>query len=174
MHVTNGIHLGSALPLTVTTVNYIQTLKVMSNMTHLLDPDSGRASTSAYPFFNDQDSSFLHQLDVPGYNYAGVGVYAKDHAKLPNRTMVGTESVAQDTMRVYEEVTQMPWVVGDFIWTAIDYLGDNYFPTTSGDVQGARSWTVVCIQDAVLDRTPAAVEPSMLSGVQFILPNRYV
>ena len=44
----------------------------------------------------------------------------------------------------------------------------------AGDVQGARSWTVVCIQDAVLDRTPAAVEPSMLSGVQFILPNRYV
>ena len=60
----------------------------MRNMTRALDPDSGRGVTSAYPFFNDQDSAFLHQLDVPGYNYAGIGVYAKDHKRLPNRTMV--------------------------------------------------------------------------------------
>jgi beta-galactosidase len=92
----------------------------MCNLTRQLDPDSGRATTSGYPFFNDQDSPFLHLLDVPGYNYAGIDVYAKDHKKLPNRTMVGTESVAQDTMRMYGYVSNMSWVVGDFIWSAID------------------------------------------------------
>ncbi len=106
----------------------------MCNMTRTLDPDSGRGTTSGYPFFNDQDSAFLHELDVPGYNYAGQDVYAKDHQRLPDRTMVGTESVAQDSLRMYGYVTQMPWVVGDFIWTAIDYYGDEYFPSTTGDV----------------------------------------
>ena len=38
----------------------------MRNLTHVLDPQSGRGVTSAYPFFNDQDSPFLHELDVPG------------------------------------------------------------------------------------------------------------
>ena len=38
----------------------------MHDMVHQLDPGSGRAVTSAYPFFNDQDSPFLHNLDVPG------------------------------------------------------------------------------------------------------------
>jgi len=38
-----------------------------------------------------------------------------------------------DSLRMYGYVTTMPWVVGDFIWTAIDYLGDEYFPSTSGD-----------------------------------------
>merc|ERR1712190_456209 len=101
---------------------------VMRNITRRLDPDSGRGVTSAYPFFNDQDSPFLHQLDVPGYNYAGVDVYEKDHQRLPNRTMVGTESVAADSYREWGYLTSMPWVVGDFIWTAIDYYGDMYFP----------------------------------------------
>ena len=69
---------------------------------------SGRAVTSAYPasthaiplqfgfsartmlrdccvfqLIHDQDSPFLHNLDVAGYNYAGVGVYETDHEKLP-------------------------------------------------------------------------------------------
>ena len=47
---------------------------------------------------------------------------------------MGTESVAQNTWEKYGYVTSMPWVVGDFIWTAIDYYGDMYFPTTTGDV----------------------------------------
>ena len=106
----------------------------MRDLIHMLDPGSGRAVTSAYPFFNDQDSPFLHNLDVPGYNYAGDGVYAKDHLRLPNRTMVGTESVAASSFRVYNYLTNMSYVVGDFIWTAIDYYGDMYFPSTTGDV----------------------------------------
>lgn len=40
---------------------------VMRDMVHDLDWGGGRAVTSAYPFFNDQDSPFLHNLDVPGY-----------------------------------------------------------------------------------------------------------
>lgn len=107
---------------------------VMRDMVHELDWSSGRAVTSAYPLIHDQDSAFLDALDVPGYNYAGVGVYEADHKRLPKRTMVGTESVAADSFRMHGYVSNMSWVVGDFIWTAIDYLGDDYFSSTSGDV----------------------------------------
>ena len=44
---------------------------VMTAMVHSLNPGSGRAVTSAYPLIHEQDSPFLHNLDVVGYNYAG-------------------------------------------------------------------------------------------------------
>jgi len=48
--------------------------------------------------------------------------------------MVGTESVAMNSFVIWGYLETMPWVIGDFIWTAIDYYGDMYFPSTSGDV----------------------------------------
>mmetsp|Transcript_58349 Transcript_58349/g.115802 ORF Transcript_58349/g.115802 Transcript_58349/m.115802 type:complete len:546 (-) Transcript_58349:202-1839(-) len=113
--------------------------KVMHDYVHALDPGSGRAVTSAYPLIHEQDSKFLHNLDVTGYNYAGVGIYAKDHARLPDRVMVGTESVAMDSYRMWSDVWSLHAVIGDFIWTAIDYLGDSYSGFTDGDVDALAS-----------------------------------
>ena len=94
---------------------------------HALDPGSGRAVTSAYPMLAEQDSKFLHALDVTGYNYAGgipfrePGVHAVGHAKVPNRTMVGTESLGVSSYEMWTQVWAMEWVIGDFIWTAMDH-----------------------------------------------------
>jgi len=102
--------------------------------------DSGRAITSAYPMLNDQDSPFLHNLGVPGYNYAGwtgpKDVYGIDHKKLPDRTMVGTESLPKTSAEQWQRVWSKPYVVGDFIWTAIDYLGE----TAIGSASVAPRW----------------------------------
>ena len=38
----------------------------MHDYVHALDPGSGRAVTSAYPLIHEQDSKFLHNLDVTG------------------------------------------------------------------------------------------------------------
>ena len=89
-------------------------------LVHQLNPGSGRAVTSAYPLINEQDSPFLHNLDVAGYNYAGAGIYARDHARLPARIFVGTESFAQASHTMRTDVWGMHSVIGDFIWTAID------------------------------------------------------
>ena len=99
--------------------------------------------TAAYPLIHDQDSPFLHNLDVAGYNYAGTGVYEDDHQRLPNRTFVGTESFAQASHTMWSQVWAMPSVVGDFIWTAIDYLGDDYVGSEDGDADymaGRQPW----------------------------------
>ena len=117
---------------------------VMTALVHQLDvPGSGRAVTSAYPLIHEQDSPFLHHLDVVGYNYAGVDIYEHDHQRLPNRTFVGTESFAQASFTMWSQVWNMSSVIGDFIWTAWDYLGDDYVGSIDGDVDylsGRHPW----------------------------------
>jgi beta-galactosidase len=62
-------------------------------------------------------------LDVGGYNYQ-VGQYGKDHLTFPNRIIVGTESYPSDTANVWRAVERDPWVLGDFVWTGMDYIGE--------------------------------------------------
>jgi beta-galactosidase len=62
-------------------------------------------------------------LDVGGYNYYG-SEYENDHAKFPARVMVGTESFPLDAYNYWRLVEQHPYVIGDFVWTGIDYLGE--------------------------------------------------
>lgn len=58
----------------------------------LLDPNSQRAITSAVPSVTGPaDDAFFAPLGVAGYNYSP-DMYAKDHARLPNRVIVATES----------------------------------------------------------------------------------
>jgi beta-galactosidase len=50
--------------------------------------------------------------------------YEKDHAKYPERIMVGTESLPKEAFESWQQVEQHPWVIGDFVWTAMDYMGE--------------------------------------------------
>ena len=63
-------------------------------------------------------------LDVGGYNYEWTE-YEKDHATYPDRIMVGTESFPNQSFQNWRAVEAGSWVIGDFIWTAIDYLGES-------------------------------------------------
>ena len=62
-------------------------------------------------------------LDAGGYNYQWKE-YEPDHLQYPSRVMIGTESVAHDAFENWEQVKKNPWVIGDFVWTAFDYLGE--------------------------------------------------
>lgn len=62
-------------------------------------------------------------LDVGGYNYQYQN-YEPDHANFPERIMAGTESVAKDAFDNWQLVEKCPWVIGDFVWTAMDYMGE--------------------------------------------------
>jgi len=62
-------------------------------------------------------------LDVGGYNYLN-NQYEADHAEFPERIMVGTESYAAEAYAFWKQVEKNPWVIGDFVWTAMDYLGE--------------------------------------------------
>jgi len=63
-------------------------------------------------------------LGVSGYNYQW-WEYENDHKKYPQRIMMGTESVPKEAAQNWNLVEKHPYVIGDFVWTAIDYLGES-------------------------------------------------
>ena len=68
------------------------------------------------------DSAFAY-LDVAGYNYLP-DKYESDHARHPERVMQCTESFPKDLYVYWSHVEKRPYVIGDFVWTAFDYLGE--------------------------------------------------
>jgi beta-galactosidase len=93
----------------------------------VLTHDSTRAITQAIHRGGDwersSDAAFKY-LDVGGYNYLP-DKYESDHARNPNRVIMGTESYPKDTFEYWSQVEQHPYVIGDFVWTAMDYLGES-------------------------------------------------
>jgi len=62
-------------------------------------------------------------LDVAGYNYERAR-YSDDHVRLPSRVIYGAESFPADAFASWAEARTHPWVIGDFVWSALDYLGE--------------------------------------------------
>jgi beta-galactosidase len=69
------------------------------------------------------DPAFQY-LDVAGYNYLP-NHYESDHARHPERVIMGTESYPKDFFDYWALVEKHPYVIGDFTWTAMDYLGES-------------------------------------------------
>ena len=62
-------------------------------------------------------------LNIGGYNYMWKQ-YEDDHGKFPQRIMAGTESFAKEAFENWQQVKKHPYVIGDFVWTAMDYMGE--------------------------------------------------
>jgi beta-galactosidase len=73
--------------------------------------------------WEDMQPAFTY-LDVGGYNYQWKE-YEKDHAKYAGRMMMGTESFPNEAYQNWAAVEKNSYVIGDFVWTAIDYLGES-------------------------------------------------
>ncbi|HXK09706.1 MAG TPA: glycoside hydrolase family 2 TIM barrel-domain containing protein [Vicinamibacteria bacterium] len=73
--------------------------------------------------WTDTDPAFA-LLDVGGYNYQWKE-YEKDHARAPSRVMAGTESFPLEAFESWDAVVRLPYVIGDFVWTGWDYLGES-------------------------------------------------
>lgn len=65
----------------------------------------------------------LDALDIAGYNYAS-GRYPKEGECHPGRLIVGSETFPQDIAKNWAMVEKYPYLIGDFMWTAWDYLGE--------------------------------------------------
>ena len=62
-------------------------------------------------------------LDIGGYNYMDAE-YEADHEKYPHRIILGTESYGLNAYNAWTKVERLPYVIGDFVWTAMDYIGE--------------------------------------------------
>ena len=65
----------------------------------------------------------LDALDICGYNYAS-GRYPLEAKAHPERVLVGSETFPQTIAANWAMVKKYPYLVGDFMWTAWDYLGE--------------------------------------------------
>ena len=68
-------------------------------------------------------SPSLDLLDMAGYNY-GSGRYPLEEKAHPDRVIFGSETFPYTIARNWAMVKKYPYLVGDFMWTAWDYLGE--------------------------------------------------
>lgn len=67
---------------------------------------------------------FFTPLDVAGYNYLWKR-YESDGNTFPERVICGTETWPHEAYDSWQATMRLPNVIGDFVWTAIDYLGES-------------------------------------------------
>ena len=77
-------------------------------------------------------TNFSKALDVVGYNYQPQR-YAVDGKKFPGRVIAGTETWGHMSYYFWTETARLPHVIGDFIWIAMDYIGEAGFGAVSLD-----------------------------------------
>ena len=75
-------------------------------------------------------NSCVEPLDILGLNY-GEYLYDAQHKDYPDRVLCGSETFPSQIARNWSMVESRPWVVGDFLWTAWDYLGETGIGTIS-------------------------------------------
>jgi beta-galactosidase len=93
---------------------------------HLRGLDRTRPITSALNLvrtWTDTDR-FFAALDIGGYNY-NLEEHAKDHERAPSRIIACTESYPHSTFDDWAMVSDFPYVIGYFVWTGMDYLGES-------------------------------------------------
>ncbi len=96
------------------------------------EEDPTRPATSACDqSFVSSRNGFMDQLDLAGYNYIdrlyAEKTYAPEHERFPHRLMLGTETSNQ--AHNWLGVRDHDYVIGEFVWTGIDYLGEAHaFP----------------------------------------------
>lgn len=91
------------------------------------------AKAAALPAADKASRGVFDVLDVAGYNYAHAR-YRKDRKLHPGRVIVGTETMPFHIAGNWSMVEELPHVIGDFMWTGWDYLGEAGIGTwTYGD-----------------------------------------
>ena len=104
----------------------VNNARMMTSYIHELEPT--RPVTAGLNNLGEELNAFMEVLDVCGYNYAvggyAVGKYAMDIRNHPKRVIYGSESYAFDACDAWADVEANTAVIGDFIWTAIDYIGE--------------------------------------------------
>ncbi|SFP84261.1 glycoside hydrolase family 2 TIM barrel-domain containing protein [Parafilimonas terrae] len=85
--------------------------------------DNTRPVTAGVNGIDKDKDDFISALDVAGYNYA-VDKYESDHKRLPSRIMFASESFPLDAFDYWMAVKDNNYVIGDFVWTAYDYIGE--------------------------------------------------
>ncbi|MBP2832886.1 DUF4982 domain-containing protein [Aquimarina sp. U1-2] len=107
-------------------------IEIAKNLIHTIkELDQTRPVTQGVNTFWDhpgrewpETAPAFELLDVAGYNYK-FDRYEEDHKDFPDRIMYGSESMPNQSFENWELVKKLPYVIGDFVWTGMDYLGES-------------------------------------------------
>ena len=124
-------------------IEVVKTAHKMATLCRELD-EQRRPVTSALASWDDDWDIYdplAAEHDIVGYNYLRQKMEG-DHERVPSRVMMHTETYPSEVWQNYRTVADKPYVIGEFVWTAIDYLGESgigrwYY---EGDVPGEH-WT---------------------------------
>lgn len=75
------------------------------------------------PGCNAKTKDAFAAMDVAGYNY-GILRYKGDMKKYPERVILGSETFCADARKFWLTAQKHPALIGDFVWSGIDYLGE--------------------------------------------------
>jgi beta-galactosidase len=103
----------------------VETAKMLADCIHRNDP--ARPVTSAMTTWDDEWAIFdplFAAHDIGGYNYQ-LHRAPSDHERVPSRIIVQTESYPRDAFANWKMVQSHNYILGDFVWTAFDYLGES-------------------------------------------------
>jgi beta-galactosidase len=119
--------------------------------------DSTRPLTEAFPgaTYSPATDAVFAQLDIGGYNYNLAQNQAKDHSRVPNRIMMTTESMGPHAFEQWQLVKDHSYIVGEFVWTAMDYLGES----------GIGSWSYAAPKDAGMAAQIAKMMEPMMANM---------
>ena len=73
--------------------------------------------------WGDRTEEFFAPADICGYNYMQKR-YLYDLDRFPNRIILGTETFPHEIYDYWMTTLQSRRIVGDFVWTSFDYLGE--------------------------------------------------
>ena len=73
--------------------------------------------------WNDRTEAFAAPWDVVGYNYLDYH-YEEAGRLFPNRVICCTESKPAQMESYWHDVEKYPYLIGDFVWTSMDYIGE--------------------------------------------------
>lgn len=124
-------------------IEVVKTAHQMATLCRQLD-EQRRPVTSALAAWDDDWDIYdplAAEHDIVGYNYLRQKMEG-DHERVPSRVMMHTETYPSEVWQNYRTVSDKPYIIGEFVWTAIDYLGESgigrwYY---DGDVPGEH-WT---------------------------------
>lgn len=82
-----------------------------------MDNSFGRAIWPEYT------GPFAKDWDVVGYNYLSYQ-FMPSHELFPDRVICTTESKPGEFEEYWKATESLPYVIGDFLWTSMDYIGE--------------------------------------------------
>ncbi len=107
-------------------IEVVKTARQMARRIHAIDPQQRPVTSALAAWDSDWDiyDPLAAEHDIVGYNYM-IFKAESDHERVPQRVMMQTESFPRDAWRNYRHTMDHPYILGDFVWTGLDYLGES-------------------------------------------------